>query len=197
MKSKLLNTVAASLLALSALNANAGPIPYPNPGVPNPVTYAFTAASTGDVLAYFWGSTAGYTSTLSLLVNGVDTGISGLNNHSSAYGDVLNFGTVNAGDSLVFRLNVLTTGDYWYSDTGLNYDGVNHVYSTSFDGDSIIPAGIFVSFEDLPFGGDFNYNDEDFVFTNIRDFNDVSEPLGVLLVGAGLAGIGMLRRRKH
>jgi hypothetical protein len=197
MKSKLLNTLAASILALSALSANAGPIPYPNAGVPNPVTYAFTAASTGDVMAYFWGSTAGYTSTLSLLVNGVDTGISGLNNHSSAYGDFLNFGTVNAGDSLVFRLNVHDTGDYWYSDTGLNYDGVNHVYSTSFDGDSYIPVGTFVSFEDLPFGGDFNYNDEDFVFTNIRNINDVPEPVGALLLGAGLAGLALVRRRKR
>ena len=196
MKNKLLNFLAAVVLAASSLNASAGPIPYPNPGAPNPVTYAFTAAGSGDVIAYFWGSTAGYTSTLSLLVNGVDTGLSGLNNHASAYGDALNFGSVNAGDNLVFRLNVLSTGDYWYSDTGLNYDGVNHVYSTDFDGDSIIPAGIFVSFEDLPFGGDYNYNDEDFVFTNVRDNNDVPEPVSALLLGAGLLGAAVMRRRK-
>lgn len=187
---------AAGAIAAAAMNASAGPIPYPTPGVLNPVTYAFTAASTGDVVAYFWGSTAGYTSTLSLLVNGVDTGISGLDNHASAYGAALNFGSVNAGDSLVFRLNVLTTGDSWYTDTGLNYDGVNHVYSTNFDGDATIPVGTFVSFEDLPFGGDYNYNDEDFVFTNVRDQNAVPEPLSALLVGAGLLGVAALRRKQ-
>lgn len=197
MKSKLINSLLAGALAISAWSAQAGPIPYPNPGVLNPVNYAFTAASTGDVVAYFWGSTASYTSTLSLLVNGVDTGIVGLNNHTSAYGDALNFGTVNAGDSLVFRLNVLTTGDAWYSDIGLNYDGVNHVYSTNFGGDALIPAGTFVAFEDLPFGGDFNYNDEDFVFTNILDIGQVPEPFSALLVGGALAGMFVVRRRKH
>jgi hypothetical protein len=196
MMSKLKNYCVAGILAVSALTAQAGPIPYPNPGTLNPVTYAFTAAGTGDVVAYFWGSTAGYTSTLSLLVNGVDTGIVGLNNHTSAYGEALNFGSVNAGDSLVFRLNVQTTGDFWYSDTGLNYDGVNHVYATDFAGDFVIPAGTFVAFEDLPFGGDLNYNDEDFVFTNIRDVRDVPEPLSAMLLGAGLLGVVAIRRRK-
>lgn len=197
MKNRLVNSLLAGALALSALTAQAGPIPYPNPGVLNPVNYAFTAASTGDVVAYFWGSTASYSSTLSLLVNGVDTGIVGLHNHSSVYGDSLNFGSVNAGDSLVFRLNVLSTGDIWFSDTGLNYDGVNHVYSTDFAGDAFIPAGVFVSFEDLPFGGDFNYNDEDFVFTNILDAGQVPEPFSVLLLGGALVGMAAVRRRKH
>lgn len=196
MKNTLTNFLAAAVLALSSLNVSAGPVPYPNPGILNPVTYNFTAASTGDVVAYFWGSTAGYTSTLSLLVNGVDTGISGLNNHTSAYGDFLNFGSVNAGDVLVFRLNVLSTGDAWYSNAALNYDGLNHIYATDFAGDAFIPAGTFVSFEDLPYGGDLNYNDEDFVFTNVRDLNAVPEPMSVLLLAAGFLGAAAVRRRK-
>lgn len=196
MKNTLTNFLAAAVLALSSLSASAGPVPYPNPGILNPVTYNFTAASTGDVVAYFWGSTAGYTSTLSLLVNGVDTGITGLNNHTSVYGDFLNFGSVNAGDALVFRLNVLSTGDAWYSNAALNYDGLNHIYSTDFAGDAFIPSGTFVSFEDLPYGGDLNYNDEDFVFTNVRDLNAVPEPLSALLLASGLLGAAVVRRRK-
>ena len=40
--------------------AQAGTIPYPNSGVPNPTTYTFTAANTGPITAYFAGSSAGF-----------------------------------------------------------------------------------------------------------------------------------------
>jgi len=47
-----------------------------------------------------------------------------------------------------------------------------------------IPAGTFVSWEDLPFpASDFNYNDLNFVFTNVS----VSVPGPI--AGAGLPGI--------
>lgn len=185
------------LMGLSAVGsvAQAGPIPYPTPGIQNPVTYTFTAANTGDITAYFYGSTAGYVNDLSMLVNGVDTGVTGLNNHSSPYGLALNFGSVNAGDVLVFRLNNISPGGIgpWYSDPSLNSDGINHVYSTDFGGDAFIPAGTFVSFEDLPFGGDLNYNDEDFVFTNVAV--DVPEPASLFLLSLGLGGM-LLSRKK-
>ncbi len=49
-----------------------------------------------------------------------------------------------------------------------------------------IPVGTFVSFEDLPFNSsDLNYNDEDFVFTNVA-VTAVPEPTSLLLLGAGL-----------
>jgi len=177
--------------------ASAGPIPYPTPGVPNATTYTFTAAATGNITAYFYGSTAAYTNDLSMLVNGVATGIEGLNNHSSPYGLALNLGSVTAGDTLVFVLNNILPGGIgpWYSDQSLNSDGVNHVYSTDFAGDSIIPAGVFVSFEDLPSGGDYNYNDEDFVFTNVS-INTVPEPGVLALFGAGLIAFLLTTRRK-
>ncbi len=186
---------ATAVLALAA-NTQAAPVPYSPVGTPNATTYTFTAAATGSLTAYFAGSTAGYTNDLGLLVNGVNTGIYGLNNQSSAYGQQLNFGSVNAGDNLVFILRNLSPGNVgpWYSQQSMNIDGVNHVYSSAYGGDTFVPAGTFVAFEDLHGGGDFNYNDENFVFTNVA--TSVPEPATLGLLGLGLAGLGFIRRRR-
>ena len=196
MKISFAATTLAGLLGVASV-ASAGPIPYANVGVENASTYTFIAAATGNITAYFYGSTAGYTNDLSMLVNGVDTGIRGLNNHTSPYGLALDLGPVTAGDVLVFRLNNISPGGVgpWYSNKAMNYDGVNHVYSTDFAGDLVIPAGTFVAFEDLPYGGDLNYNDEDFVFTNVRAVTGVPEPTTVLLFALGLGGMLFVRRK--
>jgi hypothetical protein len=188
---------AAAVLALAA-NVQAAPTPYSPAGTPNAVTYTFTAASTGNLIAYFAGSGAAYTNEITMLVNGVATGIQGLNNHTSAYGDALNFGSVNAGDTLVFELLNLSPGGIgpWYSQQNMNSDGVNHVYSAGYSGDGFIPVGTFVAFEDLPLGGDFNYQDESFVFTNVATTTNVPEPASLALLGLGIAGIAMSRRKR-
>ena len=46
---------------------NAGTIPYPNVGTPNPATYTFTATADGPITAYFAGSTASYEEEVGLL----------------------------------------------------------------------------------------------------------------------------------
>lgn len=197
-----MNFKTLSLAALTAATigfsgaAVAGPIPYPNAGVQNAASYSFTAASTGAITAYFYGSTAGYTNELTLLVNGVATGVQGLNNHTSPYGTSLVLGYANAGDVLVFKMVNISPGGVgpWYSDTSMNSDKINHVYSTDFAGDSIIPAGTFVAFEDLPGGGDFNYNDETFVFSNVA--THVPEPMTLLLAGLGILGLAATRRKQ-
>src|SRR5947209_3929649 len=101
---------ALALVALASVSARADVIPYPTLGTENPIGYTFTALTTGDVKAYFFEpSSASFENVLGLNVNGVSTGIFGLDNHSSSPGDVLDFGTVNAGDTLVFVMRNLHT----------------------------------------------------------------------------------------
>jgi hypothetical protein len=178
--------------------ARADAIPYPNAGTPNTASYIFTAAATGEIIAYFAGSSASVDSQLGLLVNGVDTGVVGLDNHSSSLGQSLDLGHTNAGDTLTF---VLHHPDYGYgllaySDPTLNgpYDGslgTQHVYSTAYTQTSplidAIPPGTFVAWEDLPFSiSDFSYNDLDFVFTT-GGVPTIGVPGPI--AGAGLPGL--------
>lgn len=180
--------------------SNAAAIPYSNAGSESLDLYSFTATTTGEIGAYFFPVTAGYTNTLSLSVNGVVTPESSagvLDNQTSSVGDFVVLGYANAGDVLTFQLNVLTIGDTWYSNRSSNIDGVNHVFTTPFSGDAAngIPLGTYVGFEDLYGGTDLDYDDGAYVFTNVS-VSPVPEPgtYAMLLVGLGLVGFSMRRR---
>ena len=198
MKSKLAGVGAskavmgASLaLLLCASGAPPDAIPYPTPGVVNPRVYTFTAHATGDVVAYFAGSSADITTELGLQVNGVSTGVFGLNNHSSAVGASLNLGHANAGDVLTFVLRPVCPCYSWlatdaFSNPALNatYDGgvgIQHVYATPYTATSpiidAIPVGTFVAWEDLPGMAhpDFDYNDLTFVITNVSVSAEIAQ----------------------
>lgn len=194
-KTLLAAAVALTTAAFSATTASAALPIYPTPGVENPVNYTFTAAATGDITAYFTGSTASFTQELGMLINGTPTGIIGLNNKTSNYGDSLVLGSANAGDTLTFFINVITTGDVFYSQKSLNFDGVNHVFSAGYAGDALVPAGTYVAFEDLRGGGDLNYFDETFVFTNVSAAVPEPASWALMIVGFGMVGV-TLRRRK-
>jgi hypothetical protein len=199
MNLKAIASAAAFAVVLAASSARADSIPYPNEGVENPLLYTFTATADGDITAYFHGSGASFESVLGLLVNGVDTGITGLNNHTSAVGEMLNFGPVTAGSVLTFYINV-DSGDTWYSDKSLNADGTQHIYSTIFSGAGAIPAGTFVAFEDLNALDftDFNYQDLAFVFTNTTTaVSQTPVPAALPLFAGGLGMIGLLARRRR
>jgi hypothetical protein len=198
-------------LAGAAGIAHAGTIPYPDVGTPNPVFYSFTATSSGEVDAYFAGSGASYDEQVGLYINGVLSSAGfGLDDHSSAIGQLFDMGTVTAGDTLVFADEVANTDGTVYSDASWNVpydvpnDGVtnhNHVYSTSATAgqvSSLIPAGTYVGFEDLPFpNSDYNYFDDTFVFTDVSTTTsgvpDASATLSLL--GLGVGALAAARRK--
>lgn len=208
---KLCSSIAGLILASGfAPVVQADVIPYANVGFYNPITYSFTATSTGNVSAYIIGGfTAGYENQMGLLVNGVLSGAGyGLDNHTSALGQSFDLGAVNAGDTLTFVLHNISLGMDAYSDasmnTGYDFSGTdhNHIYSTAFSGTSPaisgVPAGTYVAFEDLQIpGADFNYNDESFVFTNTTSTHNVTvpEPSTLVLFGSTLLGLAWMRRR--
>lgn len=195
---KLKTTLAAALLAVTAAgSAFADAIPYPCCGL-NGTAYSFYAIGSQDLVAYFYGSDAGLTETLGVLVNGVDRGLAGTHtNHSQSQGDSYDFGHVNAGDTLTFYISINGSSPVisYYSDPSMNADGLNHVYATPYSGAiASVPAGLYVSFEDLPNAGDRDYNDTSFVFTGVTTVPE-PENLALLLGGLGLLGF-MARRRR-
>jgi Domain of unknown function (DUF4114)/PEP-CTERM motif len=197
---KLAITAALGLMATAA--SAVAPFPqYPTRGKENPIEYSFTAANTGTITAWYTGTTASYSENLGLMVNGVKTGVTGLNNKTSKVGDALILGNAKAGDKLTFYIDVLTTKMTYYSDKSLNSDGVNHVFSADYTGSEIIPAGTYIGFEDMLKGGDLNYFDLSFVFQNVATrelpaVGGVPEPSSwaMLIAGFGLTGAVMRRR---
>lgn len=190
--------VLAATLAFAGLSAAEAAIPvYANPGTINPTIYGFSATATGDVMAYFAGSSAGYTSEIGLSVNGGPVGLFCLNNKTSVLGQSCNLGSVSMGDTLEFVLKVFNTGAFYSSNALSNPGNQNHVYSTPYaGGDFGIPAGIYVGFEDLPNLGDKDYNDHQFVFTNAGGGAVPEASTWVMLIaGFGFVGLAMRRRK--
>jgi hypothetical protein len=207
-----LTTTKKSLLALALVAAGAFSsaqaatvIPYPNKGAENPDTYTFTATADGQVTAFFVGSDAGFTEVLGMTVNGVATGITGLNDHTSHIGDSLVLGNVHAGDSLVFFIAVDNLGLSWFSDKALNGTDGQHVYSAPYDGSNpnfgaTIPAGTYIGFEDLlRKDADFNFLDDQFVLTNVSSVTVSGTPLpaALPLFASGLGALGFAGYRRR
>lgn len=187
-------------IALSAsVAANADSIPYGDVGS-LASGHHFEAVESGDLVGYFLGSSALYNNEIGVFVNGTQLGGYVLGDHSSTVGQAVNFGHVNAGDRIVFALNVLDQGYKLYSDTGMNMDSVDHLYATAYSGQTVngvaIPAGVYLGFEDqLAAISDLDYNDEQALFSNVSMVAN-PEPISFILFGTGLLGLGLFRRKR-
>lgn len=202
---------AATFVAALAIAtvATAGPIKYGAPGTVNAASYSFTAVADGEIWAYFVGQTAGFGSDIGLSINGAAPLSYGLQNHSSARGDSYLLGTVQAGDTLVFELRVSHAYDgpppleySLFSNQSLNPAGEQHIYSYAYafdSADSAIPGGTYIGFEDISplSGGDRDYDDHEFVFTNVAVVTTPDGGSTLALLGAVMSGIALLRRKRE
>jgi hypothetical protein len=191
------------VLLLLALTATARPaladnIPYAQAGTVAP-TNTFSAISTGSVTAYFFGFSAADTDKVQMCnVTQGSCSAFVFNNQTTAVGTSANFGSVNAGDKLIFSLDNLSKGYILSSDPAQSIDAINHAYATADSGGvSGVPAGLFLGMEDLKSpGADLDYNDDQFVLTNVTTAVNAPEPSASLLLSIGMLGLIGLKRRQ-
>lgn len=155
-----------------------------------------TVAETGNVTATYLGHTAGYTNELYLYLPVNSNGVI-FNNHTTPVGTTFDLGTFTAGTELEFAIYVLNTGETFYSGPGTrNPDGLAHVKTD----DLIVAPEVWVGFEDLLGGGDMDFDDVQFKFSNtasVTELPAVPEPGSMALMGLGLLGMGYVVRRKR
>ena len=202
---RLIAALFATIVVLGAdpliKSASASTIPYSDPGLVNMQSYSLVAAETGDISVWFGGKgTAQHDDMLTAIVNGVATGIIGLDNQTSSIGQLLDLGHVNAGASVVFELIDATSGAKWFTDNSQNFDGANHAYMASFTGgtigSSVVPASLYFGFEDVPASSsDLNYLDLQFYASNVT-ISAVPEPSTWAMMILGFAGVGFMAYRQ-
>lgn len=196
---------AAAGLALLALPLAgiAGPIVGEVP-LGTPITGGrMYVAETGNVTATFKGGDAAYTSSLFVYSPSERRGQT-IFSSSTAVGTTVNIGSFAAGTELVFGYYVDDTKKtYLTGPASANADGVAHAQATTTYDNTLEQYMTMVGMEDLWGGGDMDYNDFQFLLSNVIDPVDalsvdvlaVPEPAPLALLGAGAVVFGFMGRR--
>lgn len=177
----------------------AGIIPYQNVGQVAPTT-TFTASAAGNVVGYFYGFSAADTDFVRM--TDLTTGRSSdflLQNNATSIGYGADFGPVKKGDVLVFDMWNQSTNMILSSLPTRSQDGLNHAYAAPWPGGYAdgqwIPAGTFTGMEDLASfqGSDFDYNDDQFIWTDVSSHSSATPEANSILLLAG--GVLLLARK--
>lgn len=154
--------------------------------------------NTGNVTATYLGHTALISNDLYL--NSPSNGLGLIfNNHATPIGTTFDLGTFTAGTELLFRLyahesrfGIGPPREYFTGPAYRNPDGIVHA---TVDGQYALNTS-YVGFEDVFGGGDLDYDDLKFSFTNTRA-ETLPEPATFLLLGTGLGLMALTKRLRR
>lgn len=157
-----------------------------------PSSNSIYVASTGEVILSFVSKTASYSNDLYL--GGTSNVI--LNNQTAVPGTNYSLGNFQKGAELSFEMFVNTTGYRYFSgDASRNPDSIQHVAFSQQLGQPLI-----VGFEDIFYGGDFDYDDLVFSLTNVTLNTPVAavpEPQTYGMLALGLSMLAFQARRRN
>jgi len=191
----LLIRIQSLLIALMAF----GTVAWPTASMALPILGANVIVNTtGNVTATYLGHSAAISNDLYLDSPSNSLGLI-FNNHATPIGTTFDLGTFTAGTELVFRLHaewskylIGPARDYFTGAASRNPDGIAHA---KVDGEYALNTS-YVGFEDLYGGGDLDYDDLKFSFTNTRA-ETLPEPATFLLLGTGLGVMALTRRLRR